>query len=67
MVQKKASVANQTVVGGMSDEHYRARQDMHTLKEHAEIKSDPKRHAAAVAAAKVEQACLAKIDKRVKK
>jgi len=50
-----------------SDEHYRARQDMHTLKEHAEIKNDPKRHAAAVAAAKAEQACLSKIDKRVKK
>lgn len=64
---KKAQSKMTPVLGMNDDAHYRARQDMNTLKEHAEIKGDPKRHAAAVAAAKAEQACLAKIDKRVKK
>jgi len=49
------------------DAKYRVQRDMNTLKEHAEIKGDPKRHAAAVACAKEEQMMLGKIDKRVKK
>lgn len=46
-----------------SDNDYRTREDLHVLRHHAEIKADPKRHAAAVALAKHEREMLAKIQK----
>ena len=51
-----------TVIGlGQGNNDYRTREDLHVLKSHAEIKSDPKRHAAAVALAKHEAMMLRKI------
>jgi hypothetical protein len=50
-----------TALSPGTDANYRAREDMHTLKQHAEIKADPARHKAAAEMAKAERALLSKI------
>jgi len=54
-----------TVIGNPnSDQAWKARQDMHTLKDAEAIKADPKRHTAAVHHAKAEVGALQKVARK---
>lgn len=58
---KKATIATPAI---MNDAQWRARDDMHTLKQAEQIKADSSRHKAAVTHAKQEVAAIQKVARK---